>query len=362
MAQIEVVVIGASAGGLEALTRIFAKLPPRLRSSVFVVIHIGSEATSYLPRILSRAETLPVQFAIDRARIKNGRIYIAPPDMHVVLRRGTMRLSHGPKENGFRPAVDPLFRSAARAYGPAALGVILSGALDDGTYGLRVIKDAGGMAIVQDPDEAAQPGMILSALRFVEVDKVLPSDQIGEFIARCCGVDDEPFVEREIEGEGLMAREPDPQNADEETDVEEMNDDFGPPSGLTCPDCGGALWEIRNGKLARYRCHVGHQYTTDGLDSEQREVVEGALWTAVRVLEEHADLRRRMAARAHDAGMASVASGFEASAHTAHRQAHTIRELLFGRALPESPPARTLKKAASQRAAKSPARKKKKKR
>src|SRR5689334_9941074 len=143
MAQIEVVVIGASAGGLEALTRIFAKLPPRLRSSVFVVIHIGSEATSYLPRILSRAEKLPVQFATDRARIRNGRIYIAPPDMHLVLRRGTMRLSHGPKENGFRPAVDPLFRSAARAYGPAALGVILSGALDDGTYGLRVIKDAG---------------------------------------------------------------------------------------------------------------------------------------------------------------------------------------------------------------------------
>ena len=134
-----------------------------------------------------------------------------------------------------------------------------------------------------------------------------------------------------------MARqEPDPQNAAEETDVEEMEQQLGPPSGLTCPDCGGALWEIEDGALTRYRCHVGHQFTTEGLDAGQSDVVEGALWTAVRVLEEHADLRKRMADRALDAGMQLVATGFANSANESQRQAHTIRELLFGRG-PEGP-------------------------
>ena len=145
-----------------------------------------------------------------------------------------------------------------------------------------------------------------------------------------------------------MARqkEPEPQNPTEETDVEEMEETFGPPSGLTCPDCGGALWEITNGELTRYRCHVGHQYTTEGLDAEQQDAVENALWSAVRVLEEHAELRNRMASRAQEAGMEAVSSGFSESAVDSQQQAHTIRELLFSRALPESQPAPKARSAA----------------
>jgi len=326
-----VVVIGASAGGLQALVEIFEGLPKQLRASVFVVVHTGAESTSYLPEILSRTSSLPVSLAAHQARIQPGHIYIAPPDMHLLLGSGVMRLSHGPKENGFRPAVDPLFRSAARAYGSSTLGVILSGALDDGTYGLQVIKELGGTAVVQDPEEATHPGMILSALQHVDVDQVLKSGEIGAYVARCCGT-----MEVAAGGEGVMARQrdPDPQNAIEETDVEEMEKDFGPPSGLTCPDCGGALWELKNGKVTRYRCHVGHQYTTEGLDNGHREVVEGALWKAVRVLEEQADLRKRIAQRAEQGGMKVVASGFADSAHDAQRQAHTIRELLLGGPVP----------------------------
>lgn len=328
-----IVVIGASAGGLSALVDLTSGLPATLCACVLVVVHTRAEATSVLPEILSRSSVVPVSFATDGARLEAGRIFVAPPDQHLTVGRGIMRLSHGPKENGFRPAVDPLFRSAARCYGGDVMGVILSGALDDGTYGLKVVKDSGGIAVVQNPEEATHPGMPLSALRFVDVDHVADATDIAKLIVKWCGV---------YEGEGVMAgrrdKDTEPQSLAGETDVEEMEHDFGPPSGLTCPDCGGALWEIHNGELARYRCHVGHQYTTEGLDAEQSDAVEGALWSAVRVLEEHADLRKRMADRAERSGMMAVATGFADSAVESQRQAHTIRELLFGRSVPMPSP------------------------
>lgn len=332
MAQIQIVVIGASAGGLSALLDIVAGLPAGLCACVLVVVHTRAEATSVLPEILSRASRVPATFATDGEVLRSGRIFVAPPDLHLTIGRGVMRLVHGPKENGFRPAVDPLFRSAARAYGDAVMGVIVSGALDDGTYGLKMIKDAGGVAVVQNPEEATHPGMALSALRSVDVDHIVNAADIAQLIVERCG---------ESEGEHVMAgrrREPEPQSSAGETEIDEMEQDFGPPSGLTCPDCGGALWEIQDGKLTRYRCHVGHQYSQDGLDAEHAEVVEGALWTAVRVLEERADLRKRMATRAEQSGLERVAEGFADSARESQRQAHTIRELLFGKSLPAPSP------------------------
>jgi two-component system chemotaxis response regulator CheB len=234
-------------------------------------------------------------------------------------------LNRGPKENGFRPAVDPMFRSAARAHGAKVMGIILSGALDDGTYGLKMVKDHGGMAIVQDPDEATHPSMPLSALRIVDADHVLRAADIGLLIAK----------ESSQPTEGVtpmtLREEPEPQDPAEETTVKDMDRTFGPPSGLTCPDCGGALWELQDGQLMRYRCHVGHQFALESLDAGQRQVVEAALWSAVRVLEEHSDLRRRMAKRAFDRGLQAVAEGFSQSADENDRQANTIRALLFGR-------------------------------
>jgi two-component system, chemotaxis family, protein-glutamate methylesterase/glutaminase len=337
MPHIEVVVIGASAGGLQALIDLVGALSDVLDVPILVVVHTKSEGESFLSAILGRRTRIPVLFGEHGAVIAPGRIYIAPPNVHMLISESReIRLNHGPRENGFRPAVDPLFRSAARVYGAATMGVILSGALDDGTYGLKVVKDAGGLAVVQDPNDATFPGMPLSALRYVDVDHVLSAEDIGRLIAN----PSRSLPPAAMEGEDSMAGkdEPDPQNFAEETDVEEMERAFGAPSGLTCPDCGGALWELKNGELVRYRCHVGHQFTTEGLDAEQQDAVESALWSAVRVLEEHAELRHRMAKRAGDAGMSAVSSGFSESASDSQRQAHTIRELLFSRTLPDPPP------------------------
>jgi two-component system chemotaxis response regulator CheB len=339
MPQLQAVVIGASAGGLDALFDIVEGLPSTLPVAMLIVVHTRSDADSMLPQILGRRSRLPVVFAEDDAPIQAGRIYVAPPDVHLLVTERGIRLSRGPRENGFRPAIDPLFRSAARRYGPALMGVILSGALDDGTYGLKILKAAGGIAVVQDPDEAMVPSMPSNAMRFVAVDYVLPATDIADLIVRTAGTS--------VTGEHVMApsKEPEPQNETDQTDVQEMQQEFGPPSGLTCPDCGGALWEIQDGKLARYRCHVGHQFTSEALDAEQQNAVEGALWSAVRVLEEHADLRRRMARRAEAGQMPAVSDAFAKSAHESQRQAHTIRELLFGRVLPSPVPVAELESA-----------------
>jgi two-component system chemotaxis response regulator CheB len=327
MAHIEVVVIGGSAGAIEALTTIIRQLPADLSAALLIVIHTRAEGTSYLDRVLARDSVLPVSFAGDNMAIEPAHVYVAPPGSHLTVHDHSLCLVHGPKENGFRPAVDPLFRSAARQYGSRAMGIILSGALDDGTYGLKIIKDGGGMAVVQNPAEATHPEMVLSAMRFVDVDHVMNAAGIANLIV------DSSTTGAPAKGEQHMARqrEPDPQNRADQTDVEEMERDFGPPSGLTCPDCGGALWELQNGDLTRYRCHVGHQFTTEGLDAGQSEQVESALWTAVRVLEEHAELRKRLSERADDAGLSQVATGFSDSAKETQRQARTIRELLFGK-------------------------------
>jgi two-component system, chemotaxis family, protein-glutamate methylesterase/glutaminase len=346
MPGLKLVVIGASAGGLEALLSIVERLPASLDVPILIVVHTRSEGDSVLPQILGRVSALPVCFANHLAEIKPGHVYIAPPDFHMLVTPLGIRLNRGPRENGFRPAIDPLFRAAARVYRSSVMGIILSGALDDGTYGLKVLKDSGGIAVVQEPADASFPSMPANAIRVVDVDHVLPASQIAALIAG--------LSENFIKGEPAMARkhrpttqsprrgdpgeEPEPQDVSDETEVQDMQKEFGPPSGQTCPDCGGALWEIQDGALARYRCHVGHQFSIEGLDAEQQDAVESALWSAVRVLEEHADLRHRMARRAEDGGMSAVSEAFTKSARESHQQAHTIRGLLFGRAEPSPMP------------------------
>ena len=331
MPNVDVVVIGASAGGLQALLDIVADLPPSLPAAILVVVHTPTMSTQ-LPAILARETKLAVQYAEDNAEVLPGRVYVAPPDVHLLVTRSGLTLNHGPRENGFRPAIDPLFRSAAEAYGARVMGVVLSGALDDGTDGLALIKDAGGVTVVQDPDEALIPAMPISAMNYLEVDHVLTAARIGELIVSSS--------ESTFNGVPVMARN----NADEPLEramtVDDMTDRFGSPSALTCPDCGGALWEVKKGKLSRYRCHVGHQYSLEALDAGQRDVVEEALWTAVRALEEHADLRSRLSRRAGMAGLDRVSGGFADSARVAHRQAQSIRDLLTTEA-PDVPAKRT---------------------
>jgi two-component system chemotaxis response regulator CheB len=327
MPTVDIVVIGASAGGLQALSDVLGELPTAIGAAILVVVHTPAERTSNLPAVLSRAGRLPVSFVQQDQILENGHVYVAPPDHHMLATRIGATLNHGPKENGFRPAVDPLFRTAARVYGARVMGIILSGALDDGAYGLKLIKEAGGIAVVQDPKEAVVQSMPLSALQFVEADHVLTTAGIAQLIT-------ESTV---ITHEGIRAMARATQESEpvvEELTIEEMKQEFGDASALTCPDCGGALWEIVDGQLVRYRCHVGHHYSAAGLDNGHGEVVEEALWTAVRVLEEHADLRSRMSRRADVAGLDAVSTGFADGAQIAHAQAQAIRDVLVANAIP----------------------------
>ena len=325
MPQHDIVVIGASAGGLQALSTIVQALPPTLPASVVIVMHAPSNGQGILPQIVARISALPVAFAADGDVLEHGRIYIARPDAHLILGPRSLAVAHGPRENGFRPAVDPLFRTAARQHGPRVIGVVLSGALSDGTYGLSMIKHCGGIAVVQQPEDAIIPGMPLSAIRHVDVDHVLPATEIGPLLERLT----RRSARKKKRSDMPHVKDPEPQLPSQQTGVGDMKERFGLPSALTCPDCGGALWEVRHDRVVRYQCHVGHQYAPENLDAGQRDAVDGALWSALRVLEEHVDLKTRMSDRAAEGGLTVASEGFAEGARDARWQAQRIRDVLF---------------------------------
>lgn len=258
MEERDIVVIGASAGGVEAVASIVEALPRDLAAAVFVVVHFPPHTTSVLPRILTRRGGMTAMHPEDGTPIELGCVYVAPPDHHLLVENGHVRLVRGPRENGARPAVDPLFRSAARAYGSRVIGIVLTGNLDDGTAGLMSVASAGGLAIVQDPDDAMYAGMPTSALRHVQADHVVPLSDIPSLLVRRVG---EPVEQK---GAGSVARE---QNR--EVGISEMYRDAlespraGVPSGYACPECHGALWETDDGGLLRFRCRVGHAYSIE---------------------------------------------------------------------------------------------------
>jgi two-component system, chemotaxis family, protein-glutamate methylesterase/glutaminase len=316
----DLVVIGGSAGSLAPLIMVVRTLPPSFRACVLVVLHSSPDPPGNLRRILERVSYLPVVDAKDEQEIERG-IFLARADQHLIVTPGRIRLTSGPKENGFRPAIDPLFRTAAKACGSRVIGVILSGALDDGVYGLREIKARDGLTIVQDPVEADIPTMPLAALAHVDVDYVLPAAAIAPLLLR----ETVPRQGEPTMGEGT---ENDPQLPGNKVDIARMNAELGPPSGLTCPDCGGALWQTQEGKLVRFQCHVGHHYSPESLATHQHEKVEQALWSAVRALEERAELRRRMASQTEAVGLAAVANSFATQAREAEEQADQIRSVL----------------------------------
>lgn len=320
----DIVVVGASAGGVEALRTIVARLPPDLPAAVFVVLHVPAIATSVLPAILERAGDLPASHAEDGAEIDRSHVYIAPPDHHVLIQPGFMRVNRGPKENGYRPAIDPMFRTAAATYGSRVVGVILSGVLDDGTAGLAAVKTHGGRALVQDPSDALYPMMPTSAIAAAEPDLVAPAAEIADVITQ--------FAHEPVPA--TMAPTDDPLLGDEEyIEVDRAASDRpqpGSPSGFVCPDCGGALWESEDDNgLLRFRCRTGHGYSIETLAAEQTETVESALFAALRALEERAAMARRMTSRLRGRGSKSSAARFESQADAAVQQALIIRESLL---------------------------------
>jgi two-component system, chemotaxis family, protein-glutamate methylesterase/glutaminase len=325
----DIIVIGASAGGVAALSTLVASLPANLPAAVFIVLHIPADSPSLLPTILSRNSALRVAHATHGEPIVRGRVYVAPPDRHLLIDDNRIKLVHGPKENLHRPSIDALFRSAARWAGPRVIGVVLTGARDDGTVGMRAIKQLGGIAIVQDPLEASFASMPMSVMQSIKVDYSLVLAEIGPLLAKLSGETLEGergfSVPEEIEIEAKIA-EQELNSGELIASVEKL----GKVSKLTCPDCHGALWEMRDEAILRFRCHVGHAYSAESLSDGQSQMLEMALWSAVRALEEQMMLARRIVDRARKANHTHAAETFERRAQEAERNSSVLRELLLG--------------------------------
>jgi len=321
----DIIVVGASAGGLPALKALVQSLPKDLPASVFVVSHLSPRTPSALPEILGRVGSLPAGVPQDGAPIERGRIYVAPADFHLLVEPERIRVVRGPRENRHRPAVDPLFRSAAWAHGPRVIGVDLSGSLDDGTAGLWAIKSSGGVTVVQDPVDALYPDMPRSAALGNDVDYVLPVAEMGPLLTRLAsevvpssnGFNPPESLKTEIEF-AKMNR-----------DVSDMNG-LGKLSMFTCPACHGALWELQEGDHLRYRCHTGHAFSKESLLEEQTVAIEDALYQALRAVEEKAASLRRLSER-HAGRSESLTTEYQGRAATLEHTAEVLRNLLVGK-------------------------------
>lgn len=323
MLKRDIIVIGASAGGIEATHRLLKVLPADLNAAVFIVIHLSPNTPSVLARILSKDVKMTVCNPEDGQKIEMGRIYVAPPNWHLILKPGMMRLGSGPRENRSRPSVDALFRTAAFAYGERVLGVILSGALNDGTAGLMAIKAQGGMCIVQTPEEATFVGMPKSAIEFTQVDFILEVNQIAEKI-----ID----VTKNGSSTSIVASE--------QLAVEASTHEFGaaglrtgmPGSGscVTCPECGGVLWEVElKNNFRELKCHVGHSFTPETMLQEQADAIDASFWKTLRQLEENVWFRRKLAEWARAKNKLAEANFQEEQAKLAEEKSDYLRKVLL---------------------------------
>jgi two-component system chemotaxis response regulator CheB len=323
--QKDIVVIGASAGGLEALRSIVSRLPGNFSATILAVLHTSPNSPGVLAAILDRSGPLPAICVTGTEIIRSGRIYVPAPDHHLVLQGAVAKATRGPRENRFRPAVDPLFRSAAQSYGPRVIGVILTGGLDDGTSGLAAVKKLGGTAIVQDPKDALYPSMPLNALKHVSVDYRVAVSEIPPLLVRLTtekekerGVPDVPDnirIEVDI--------------ADEDNALEAGIMKLGQPSTYACPECHGVLLRIKGDgeKQPRFRCHTGHAYSIKSLLAEMQEKTEDSLWNAIRAIEEHVLLLRHLAEHADSAS--DTAEELRQRADQAQQHAELVRRAVL---------------------------------
>jgi two-component system, chemotaxis family, protein-glutamate methylesterase/glutaminase len=320
----DIVVIGTSAGGLEALRSLVGALPADFPAAVFIVLHTSPNSPGVLAAILERAGPLPAVCVRETELIRPGRLYVPAPDHHLLVQTGLARATRGPRENRFRPAVDPLFRSAAQSYGPRVIGVILTGGLDDGTAGLAAVKKLGGTAIVQDPRDAMFPSMPLSALKHVAVDHCVPLSEIPSLLVR--------LTNESAPEKGAVAV---PENIRIEVDIAKEDNaldagimKLGEPSIYACPECHGVLLKMKgDGETqARFRCHTGHAYTTESLLSEVQEKTEHSLWSAIRAIEEHVLLLRHLADHADNG---SAAQELRHRAERVQQHANLVRRAVL---------------------------------
>ncbi len=320
----DIIVVGASAGGVETLSNLVRGLPEDFPAAIFIVLHISPQSPSMMPKILQRAGKLPVVAPSDHDPIRPGTIYMAQPDHHLLVEANEVRVVRGPRENRHRPAIDPLFRSAAFTFGPRVIGVVLTGALDDGTGGLKQVKARGGLAIVQDPEEAFFPSMPQSALQHVRVDHILPVAEIGPVLARLAGEPisekDVPAPSHELELEIGLTRM--------DRNVLHAHERPGTSSIFSCPECKGVLYELDDGGIMRFRCRTGHAYSAETVLAEQAEALEAALWIALNTLEESANLSRRLADRARENGHPRLVERYAGKVRDAEARAEILRRVL----------------------------------
>lgn len=321
-----IIVIGASAGGFAVLKQLVAGLPANLPAALFVVWHLPPDGHGVLPDVLNQARTLPVAHAVDGESITLGHITIAPPDHHLLVEPGRVRVTKGPKEHRFRPAVDPLFRSAASAYGPRVIGVVLSGALDDGTAGLKTIKQCGGTAIVQDPRDAEVPSMPRNAMRAVAVDYVVPAADLAALLVRLSHENVTAPLEVAMHDDEKTAIEI--RIAAEDNALQAGVMHLGALTPYTCPDCHGVLLALKEGSLLRFRCHTGHAFSADSLLAAVTATTENQLWNAVRSLDENILLLNHLGDHFAEANHPNLAAVYYQHANATNIQSQYVRQAL----------------------------------
>lgn len=320
----DIVVIGASAGGVEALLALVPQFPADFPASVFIVTHIPAEYPSQLPKILSRGSKLPVMHPFDGQKMERGQIYVAPSDYHLLIDGEDIRLSRGPKENHFRPAIDVLFRSAARSHGSRVTGIVLTGVLDDGAAGLFAIKSRGGRAMVQLPSDALFADMPRNAMKAVDVDYCLPISEMGVILESMVN-------ENDGAKEGAV-----PEGMELEVKIALDYDGFahgvmelGELTSYTCPECHGALASIKDGKLIRFRCHTGHAYSLNTLLVDVTKSIDSTLWDALRTIEESELLMSHLAGHLREQGQDGAAETVLQKAREARERAKIVRKLVL---------------------------------
>ncbi len=320
-----VIVVGTSAGGMQALIELVSQFKEDMDAAVFVVMHLSRTSISdFLIHRLQPYTTFQCEVSKDEAAIEKGHIYFSAPNQHLLVKKNKMLLGRGPEENRWRPSIDVLFRSAAAAYNTRAIGIILTGLLDDGKTGMLAIKRCAGKTIVQDPNEAEYPDMPLAVIESIEVDHCVPLSKIGQIVSNITKTNpkEKPaprdiIIESEIAERVVVSYD----------NVKEL----GEKSIYACPDCGGGLWQIdtNDKKVSRYRCHIGHSYSEKDLVFKQGEFLESTLWTALRIMEERRNLLQKMEKDNHDKGYKTVATGYKKKSEEIQFHVDKMKEVLF---------------------------------
>jgi two-component system, chemotaxis family, protein-glutamate methylesterase/glutaminase len=320
----KIIVAGASAGGFEALTDLCSELPSGFNAALLIVWHTSEGSHGVFPKLLGRKSKLPVSHAVDGENIYKGHIYVAPPNKHLMVEDSKMRVVYGPKENRFRPAIDPLFRSAAYAHDSNVIGVVLTGMLNDGTAGLWAIKDRGGVTIVQNPDDALFNDMPRNALNNVKIDYVVSLKELAALLVKLSsnGIKKRKQTRKseKMEIEINMALD----KAINENDIKRI----GKVSEFTCPECNGSLWKMDEGNIVRFRCRTGHAFTGEALIQELTESIEAKLWSTIRGLEESASLIHYLVKKINKKERETL-NKYLTSAGKAEEQANMLRKILM---------------------------------